>query len=309
LVRFRLCPANTCSSSNAGGCDSGYGDYIIDLNIFLEAYWQDKLEQEEYECEIMEKQTCAYCDENDAEDCEYECYAAAGMAEQCEVENPYAQDEEDQEEFEVDGYMECAQWDIPDNNRNRKARRKLEDEVEYFIGPYCSEAGSEVNLGVFTDEFCTNFAGDDSQTHLEFYYYWTGEALPYSEESLIGNNCMSCKEREEVQDADAEDDGNDNDQDEEEEPIELCEQLYYNAGKCETYLSPNSYYYTANENACNYMEGIKIMRTDGTVVTKSAASSKTAAAFIGVFATAFVLLGAYVYYLKTKLDRAKVELN
>jgi hypothetical protein len=35
LVRFRLCPSNTCTSANAGGCKSGYGDYILDMNTFL----------------------------------------------------------------------------------------------------------------------------------------------------------------------------------------------------------------------------------------------------------------------------------
>ena len=31
--------------------------------------------------------------------------------------------------------------------------------------------------------------------------------------------------------------------------------------------------------------------------------------FIGLFACSFVLLGGYVYYLKTKLDRAKINLS
>ena len=35
LVRFRLCPTSSCTYENAGGCDSSYGDYIIDMDTFL----------------------------------------------------------------------------------------------------------------------------------------------------------------------------------------------------------------------------------------------------------------------------------
>ena len=62
-----------------------------------------------------------------------------------------------------------------------------------------------------------------------------------------------------------------------------------------------------NDSACNYMEGIKIVRKDGMVVTADA--YKTAAVFIGVFVVGFILLSAYVYYLKTKLDRASINLS
>jgi Tfp pilus assembly protein PilO len=57
------------------------------------------------------------------------------------------------------------------------------------------------------------------------------------------------------------------------------------------------------------MEGIKIVRKDGTVITADAKANKTASVFIGIFVVAFVLLSAYVYYLKTKLDRASINLS
>ena len=87
---------------------------------------------------------------------------------------------------------------------------------------------------------------------------------------------------------------------------EAWEAVYAAAGKCETRLSNQ---YNPNENACNYIEGIKIVRKDGIVVQGSSAKSKTAAVFIGIFSVSFILLGAYVYYLKTKLDRAKINLS
>eukprot|EP00571_Detonula_confervacea_P008533 CAMPEP_0172315988 /NCGR_PEP_ID=MMETSP1058-20130122/26874_1 /TAXON_ID=83371 /ORGANISM="Detonula confervacea, Strain CCMP 353" /LENGTH=126 /DNA_ID=CAMNT_0013030203 /DNA_START=96 /DNA_END=473 /DNA_ORIENTATION=+ len=38
LVRFRLCPSDSCSMESAAGCGSGFGDYIIGMDEYLEAY-------------------------------------------------------------------------------------------------------------------------------------------------------------------------------------------------------------------------------------------------------------------------------
>ena len=56
------------------------------------------------------------------------------------------------------------------------------------------------------------------------------------------------------------------------------------------------------------MEGIKIVRKNGVVVSGPGSKNTTASIFIGLFACSFLLLGGYAYYLKTKLDRAKVNL-
>jgi len=57
------------------------------------------------------------------------------------------------------------------------------------------------------------------------------------------------------------------------------------------------------------MKGIKITRSNGVIISGATNKNKVASAFIGIFAVSFVLLGAYVYYLKTKLDRAKINLQ
>jgi len=309
LVRFRLCPSDTCTYEDAGGCDEGYGDYIIDMNIFLEAYWNDKLEY----CEIFVQTDCD-CNDDDKDDnfneeyCEYDCFMDNKM-DWCVDENPYDNgndnNNDEYEEMEPEQYMECAQFDIPDNNRRQLARQLDQNEVEYFIGPYCSDQGGSVFLGVFTDEFCTNFAddvyGDGESSHTDFYYKVTGHQLPYATESLIDMECIQCKEWQEQDD-------NGNDGQDEDEVKEMCEEMYAQAGKCESNIQ-NAYLSYPNENACNYIEGIKIVRKDGIVVQGSSAKSTTATIFIALFAVAFVLLGAYVYYLKTKLDRAKINLS
>jgi len=303
LVRFRLCPSDSCTYADASGCSSGYGDYIIDLNIFLEAYWENKLEMQEWQCEYTRINECG-CDDDDGKDdnfneesCQYACFMDRGMDYCWEGGDPDADDEpEEQEELEVQEYMECAQIDFPeDENR----RLEEEEEIQYFIGPYCADSGAEILLGVFNDEFCTNFASEGDAGR-SVYYDYMGEALPYSSESLVDMNCIPCKEP-----GDADMQNNQNDQQDEDEVVEMCEMVYEQAGKCENNLGINN----ANNNGCNYMDGISIFRRDGQVIMRDLTSSSAANVFIGLFAATFAAAGAYAYYLKTKLDRAKINLS
>ena len=39
LVRFRLCPSDSCQDESSAGCNSGYGDYVMDMNTFLGRSW------------------------------------------------------------------------------------------------------------------------------------------------------------------------------------------------------------------------------------------------------------------------------
>jgi hypothetical protein len=300
LVRFRLCPSNDCSAVNAGGCESGYGEYIIDMNIYLEAYMEGVENYNEYRCAYIADMVCD-CDDDDGkgddfdeEICIWECYVANGVEEVCDVDNPYNDDEAEEEAFELQEYMECANWEPANNDR----RRAEEEEVEYFMGPYCADDGGSIYLGIFTDETCTTFA--DEYGGKQLYKTLEGTDLPYGEASIIDMECISCKEPEDYNNEG--DDANDED-----EVVEMCEQIYQQAGKCETNLSNGGS--SINTNACNYMEGIKIVRKNGVVQQNSSKANKTASIFIGIFVVAFVLLAAYVYYLKTKLDRASINLS
>jgi len=303
LVRFRLCPTDACTTESGAGCSSEYGEYVIDMNIYLEAYMQSVMAYWEYQCELLEEGDCACENANDEEICQWDCFVEKGVEEYCADENPYNQDNGEEEvEFELEEFMYCANFDFPDQNNRRKLNGG--DEIEYFVGPYCSSQGGSINLGLFMDETCTTFADDEGGTST--FYQGTGIPLPYSSENIINMDCLSCKEP--VED-DENNDGNDNE--DEDEVTEMCEEMYRSAGKCEEGLydvisSAGGY---VNNNACNYMEGIKIIRMDGSVQSGGlGGANKTASIFIGIFAVAFVLLAAYVYYLKTKLDRASINL-
>jgi hypothetical protein len=240
LVRFRLCPTGSCSASNAKGCNNGYGDYIIDLETYLQAYFQAKQTYENY-------------------------YGTTSY----------------NENFDLSNYMTCTK-----NNNG------------YYIGPYCASQGGAIYLGMFTDDQCSNYA--DGTNGRETYLASTGAALPYSQTNLIELDCLSCTEP-------SANNYDGNDAADGDTVSEVCETLYSAAGKCESNL-PYGTTYAPNTAACNYMEGIKVARSDGLFNNTRAKANKTASVFISLFVVTLAFLSAYVYYLKTKLDRASINL-
>ena len=305
LIRFRLCPTDSCSATSSAGCSADYGDYIIDMNTFLGTYYQAVENYNQYRCEYTAQMLCDCADGDDkgddfnAELCEYDCYVANGLESTCVDRNPYEDDQQQQqqgEQFDLADYVECQQARFDNNN----GRALEENEVQYFIGPYCAEQGGAIFLGLFTDDTCTTFA--DENGGASSYSSMAGTSLPYAAESIITLDCISCKEP-----ADFNQDGNDGEDGD--EVIEMCEQIYDMAGKCEAGLQATGYVANANNNACNYIAGIKVVRKDGIITQVGSKANKTASIFIGIFVVAFVLLAAYVYYLKTKLDRASINLD
>lgn len=287
LVRFRLCPSNSCSGDSAGGCDSGYGEYIVDMDTYLEAYLMDLEELHEWNCENAQANLCS-CnnddgnqqdDQFDEQACLNTCYAKYGM-------NYCVEEEADDaagEAFELNNYLACAQF-------QNDGRRLDNNEVEYYIGPYCSEQGGSIYLGMFTDDTCSEFA--DNYSGVATYKNFVGDTLPYSSSSIVGMECVACEPLGEVE----QDDQNQN-QNDEVEVKEVCEQLWQTSGKCENSLNIND----PNKNGCNYMEGIKMVRKDGIVEVSFSQGSNTVGTFIGLFAVSTCLFGAYTFYLKSKL--------
>jgi hypothetical protein len=282
LIRFRLCPSNKCSTNDYRGCTDGYGDYIIDMSTYLTNYFAAKETYQEFECDYLKNYVCACQDD---EYCLYDCYTEHKMQDACADANPYTNGAT--KSFNLANYMSCSVSTATDSSGN-----------SLYVGPYCSSQGGSIYLGAFTDDACTNFA--DTSGGAKAYSTSTGNVLPYAAVNVVDAKCMSCKEP--SKNNYAGNDASDTDQ-----VAQVCEAVYSYAGKCEANL-PYGTVSSPNNNACNYMQGIKIVRKDGTVVTADAkACNKTAAVFIGVFVVSFMLLSAYVYYLKTKLDRVSIN--
>ncbi len=291
-VRYRLCPSSSCSSSTSLGCSSGYGDYIVDMDTFLQSYLQNKEEIEEEQCEYRLKQ-CG-CGENDGDDdqekCEYKCYNNENYS-HCIDRNPYYDDgqQEQKEDFDLDGYTYCAQvGGGGDGDKDRK-RKLNEDEAEYFLGPFCADRGDAIYLGMFTEDTCTNFA--DSTAGATTYYDTYGSEIPYKGVSLVDKLCYTCKDTS-YYDGDV-------------ETREICPNIYDGSGKCESKISTDVIAYP-NENSCNYIEGIKILKhSNNGVVYRPYRGTRAAALAIAFFGTLFIALAFYVCHLKSLVHKQK----
>jgi hypothetical protein len=306
LVRFRLCPSAKCATNSPAGCESGYGDYVIDMETYLNSYLEAVAQDQEYNCQYEKEYGDCVCDKDgqgddfDEEICRYECFMGKGM-EYCVDKNPYEEEgEQKKENWNIREYVQCKEYEF-EQQAQEENRRRLEEEAKYYVGAYCSENGGHIYLGLFTDDTCSQHA--DSSGGATTFATLSGESLPYSSTTLIGSECMSCKETQQANEKNAEEGGDDaNDQD---QVKESCENLYMASGKCESYLgisSPNNY-------GCQFMEGITIYRKNGTVVRSASTKNVTASVFIALSALTFVGLGGYAYFLKTKLDRAQVNLT
>ena len=248
LVRFRMCPADTCSSTTTRGCDANYGDYLIDMETYVEAYMSQMQENQ---------QNNRY-------------YGNRAL--------------NNNEGWDLEDYLECSEMKMDRrklNNQYYYDGYQNNEDVSYYVGPYCAEQGGEIRLGVFYDDTCSVFAEDGLSV---FKMNNNGMSLPYSEQSIVNLGCQSCGGYGEVN--------------------EMCESLYEASGKCETKM--NVYY--PNESACSYIEGIKIIQEDGVIRTSATRKSTAAAVTTGLFLTAALLLSGYVYYLRTKLGRARINL-
>jgi len=313
LAHFRLCPSNSCESWLGGGCSSDYGDYVVDLASFAEAYVEGQKRSQEYTCQMYMYENCD-CQETDDKDdgfdkeyCEYDCYAASKKMQGCIDRNPYDDDEEDdRDRFEAQEYVECKEWEIPETDDDANQRRLEGDddaeEIQYYIGPYCSANGGAVYLGMYTDESCTNFADEDSGK-TTYKTLSLGQDLPYSSSSLITSDCVSCIEQEDPNRRDEEDDDGADD------AIEIsdqCGRLYESAGKCESSINLEKSGMTSDPNnaACSYINGIKFTKVNGVV---DMSTSKTATFFIVAFAGLFIGLAGVVYKLHKQIKGVKAS--
>jgi len=217
LVEFNLCPSDTCGY----GCEGG--DYIVNMADFVDLYTESRLNAEELACENL-RENCG-CDDADDEDaCEYNCYINAGL--------DYCIDgDDDGEAFNLQEYLECVE---------------IEDQYgygnSYYTGLTCSENGQRINLAIYYDNMCT-VRGPD-----EIFAKYMGLSLPYEEETIVDQDCVSCS----VNNGDGY------------ELSEFCGDSYASAAKCETDMTLNN----PNYDGCEYINNI-YLKEDGYIPRKS----------------------------------------
>lgn len=119
---------------------------------------------------------------------------------------------------DIRDYLECDKLDMGEDEE----KDDYYEQGQMYIGLKCSENGKGINVGVFTDQYCTA-EKDDSDENLSF---------PYQSASFVSDNCISCAY------ANMENDeyGYDN-MGTTYEVSEMCENSYLEAVKCEQNLN------------------------------------------------------------------------
>jgi hypothetical protein len=136
--------------------------------------------------------------------------------------------------FNAAEYAECREYENENNDDGNGA--------VYYVGPACTEDGTDIKLDMFYDEACTTKPED-----VTFEDVSNGWTLPYSDGGLISTYCNSCTEY------------NDNG---EYEAKEFCQKLYEDANKCETNME-TYHYYGKQEGACEYIQELLPARKSG----------------------------------------------
>jgi len=318
FVVFRLCPDNSC-----GSCNYNYGEYMIDLETYLEATVQYQQEAQEEmcgaceECGNYENQEQADQDDNanrklqyydvDCDSCYDECMKIENMEE-----NGYV----DATEF-----LECQMIYDPEDD----------GKTALYAGPMCASQGSKIKIGVFTDENCNMLDSsrdvDDYLMDGEGYQMKLSHALlktVYAEDS-----CVSCLVPAEEDENDNGDENNGEDEEEEAPEVnEMCEALYEAAAKCEKnhgfdngYSNYDGYdnQVAQEETVCTFIDSIKAgsYAEDGEIVVNGGSGSSGGGAKTTggqKFALTFFILGtvglaAYAGMLHSKLTKGSSGLS
>ena len=198
LVQYRLCPANSCQDGSWRGCNSVYGEYMMDLRDYLDI--QTEILEQDFEmlcdyCEMCYQFNENYCDEDNCCSHTDDCGEYDDICENPEEANEAMPDYEE--------LFDCTQVDLDLSGR----RRRL-DEGNYnggyywegsnyygeavtsgYLGVHCN--GLNIEIGVFYDEYCTELMYDEETADIA---NMTG--LDYSTADLVDfyveDGCEAC---------------------------------------------------------------------------------------------------------------------
>jgi hypothetical protein len=206
------------------------------------------------------------------------------------------QDDNDDDGVDMNELAECrALGDDDNNNNNNNNNQNYEygqasSYVQYYTGVQCTSSG--VYAGTFTDSMCNKKAPNGT-----YESYTGGYSLPT--EALVSYDCISCKESSN-QDGDNQYGNDYYDQD---SVLDTCEELYEQAGKCESNVQDATYPDTS---------GCELIHTTLPKLDRAFASSigSTPASVVlaWVFGLGCVGMGGYIYTLFAK-DKKKVDLS
>lgn len=176
--------------------------------------------------------------------------------------------------FDPRDYLSCQSYSLPANGTSSFYTQQqstssygVVSNNTIYIGPYCSGKASGVRLGVFSENTCAKHVNGGVTAFSETF----GFELPYASKSMISGDCFRCYSH-----------------------LNLCEDIYSVAGKCESQLEVTY----PNDSACTFLDRMTRYTSNGASGWRNARSSKSATIAVEVLVFATLLLWLYVYCLR-----------
>merc|ERR1711934_889387 len=309
FVIFRLCPSNSCDS-----CNYGYGEYLVDMEDYLDATIEYAKDKQEEKCDQCEEECDGYYGNQGDGDEEADNNEEGGRRLSSSNCKECIDTCEKIENMEENGYI-----DATDFVECQEIQNEGDDGNALYAGAMCASNGSKIKIGVFSDDECRIL---NSELDVENYLAdGDGNQMKLSHALLKttyeSDSCLSCL---------VENDENGK----ESEVEEVCENLYMSAAKCEEKhgfddgLSKNYYGYENQfeneETVCDFISSLKsgTYDQDGEIVVGGSSSyhSGTTSTTGGQkFALTFFILGTvglavYAAMLHSNLTKsAKSDLS
>jgi len=288
FVVFRLCPSNSCDS-----CNYGYGEYLVDMEDYLDATIEYAKDKQEEKCDQCEEECDGYYGNQGDGDEEADNNEEGGRRLSSSNCKECIDTCEKIENMEENGYI-----DATDFVECQEIQNEGDDGNALYAGAMCASNGSKIKIGVFSDDECRIL---NSELDVENYLAdGDGNQMKLSHALLKttyeSDSCLSCLVEN--------DDDDDNDKDAEVE--EVCENLYMSAAKCEEKHGfhdgySNNYYGYENqveneETVCDFISSLKsgTYAQDGEIVvggSNSYHSGTTSTTGGQKFALTFFILG------------------
>ena len=186
FVTFRFCQADLCSNYHRYGCEYDFGEYVVEMEYYLEAMATYHFDRYEEYCSACIECMTPSSDNGDDDG------AAAAYANY--TDDAVAMDDGYNVTQDVnatsDGNATSSGWSAKENckyysaceNYREACKQYINRAIQYeefftctefevgnnvaYVGPFCAKDGKTIKIGIFDDMDCENYIGDvvDLQT-------------------------------------------------------------------------------------------------------------------------------------------------
>ncbi len=187
-VSYRLCPIDTCRDNSWSGCKQVYGEYMMDMEEFLEV--QQSYVDEELEAYCTYCENCVYFDkwysgwnfttyDEQVHGCDLydQCInEETGINYEEICDDQYHDEEQEEQEHAYEEFLECTEVEVDlsyygfeDNGMASGVQENMNGDYGYdmdgdyqmqkaYVGPHCDNG--VIGIGLFADEDCTRYVGN-----------------------------------------------------------------------------------------------------------------------------------------------------